>query len=161
MINQDKAPKKISLEQIFPVMEEKLKAGGVVTFGPHGQSMLPLVREGKDSVTLSAKKTARVGDVVFYRRPDGHFVLHRIVGKENGKFVLCGDNQTLLEKGVAKEWIIAVMVSVTRGNKEILCESPKYKIYTKILLPLWKGKLLLRSFLGKIKRKIKKTLKGE
>lgn len=155
MTNQDKTPKKIRLEQIFPIMEEKLKAGGEVTFGPHGQSMLPLVREGKDLVTLSAKEKAKVGDVVFYRRPDGNFVLHRIVGEENGDFVLCGDNQTLLEKGVSKDWIIAVMTSVTRGGKEVLCKSFGYRFYARVLLPLWKGKLLLRSFLGKIKRRIK------
>ncbi|MBQ2932533.1 MAG: S24/S26 family peptidase [Clostridia bacterium] len=155
MTNREKTPKKVSLEQIFPVMEEKLKAGGMVTFGPHGQSMLPLIREGKDTVTISAKIPAKVGDVAFYRRPDGQFVLHRIVGKKSDGFVLCGDNQTMLEKGVPKDWIIAVMTSVNRNGKEVLCKSLSYRFYAKVLLPLWKGKLLLRRFLRKMKRIIK------
>ena len=155
MTNQEKTPKKVSLEQIFPVIEEKLKSGGLVTFGPHGTSMLPLIREGKDTVTLSAKIPAKVGDVAFYQRPDGQFVLHRIVGKDSDGFVLCGDNQTILGKGVPKDWIIAVMTSVTRDGKEILCESFRYRFYAKVLLPLWKGKLLLRKVLRKIKRIIK------
>lgn len=155
MTNQEKTPKKVRLEQIFPVIEEKLKAGGTVTFGPHGTSMMPLIREGKDVVTLSAKMLPQVGDVAFYRRPDGQFVLHRIVGEKSDGFVLCGDNQTLLEKGVAKDWIIAVMTSVTRDGKEILCKSPGYRFYVRVLLPLWKGNLLLRGVLRNIKRIIK------
>ncbi len=160
MTNQEKTPKKVRLEQIFPIIEEKLNAGGTVTFGPHGTSMLPLIRQGKDSVTISATKTAKVGDVAFYRRPDGQFVLHRIVGKKSDGFVLCGDNQTMLEKGVPECWIIGVMTSVTRGGKEVLCKSFGYRFYARVLLPLWKGKLLIRGFLGKVKRKLKKTLKS-
>ena len=110
---------KIRLEEIITIVEEKLKNGAAVTFSPDGVSMLPLIRPGQDSVTLSGTVKPRVGDAVFYKRPSGQFVLHRIVAKEEDAFVLSGDNQLALEKGVGEEWIIGIVTSVWRGKKEL------------------------------------------
>ena len=48
----------IRLETLFPLIEEKLKSGGEVSFKPHGISMLPLIRQGKDSATIGPLKAA-------------------------------------------------------------------------------------------------------
>ncbi len=159
MSKSNNAVKKVSLEQILPIIEEKLKAGGTVTFGPHGISMLPLIRQDRDSVTVSAlKDTPKVGDVIFYRRPDGQFVLHRIVGRESDGFVLCGDNQQELERGVGEDWIIGIATSVCRGGKDLPFDSCGYKLYTRIGLPMWRYWLRTRTVLGKVKRSIKQKV---
>ena len=146
---------KIRLEEIITIVEEKLKNGAAVTFSPDGVSMLPLIRPGQDSVTLSGTVKPRVGDAVFYKRPSGQFVLHRIVAKEEDAFVLSGDNQLALEKGVGEEWIIGIVTSVWRGKKELKRDGAKISIYLKVILPYHKFYLKTRGFLGKIKRKIK------
>lgn len=158
MTNSNKMPKKISLKQAFPIIEEKLREGGLVTFSPHGQSMLPLIREGMDSVTISALKCmAKIGDVVFYQRPSGQFVLHRIVGRDKDGLVLCGDNQLDRETGVRDDWVIGIMTSVRRNGKELSCKSCKYRVYVKLLLPAWKIWMRIRPVLSRVKRKIKKV----
>ena len=146
---------RIRLADIITVLEEKLKNGASVTFSPDGVSMLPLIRPSRDSVTLSAAVTPKVQDAVFYKRPSGQFVLHRIVGRQAGDFVLCGDNQLGLEKGVKEEQIIATVTSVWRNGKEIKRGSTKIAVYLKFVLPCYKFYLKTKVFLRKIKRKIK------
>ncbi len=146
---------RIRLEDIITILEEKLKDGATVTFSPDGVSMLPLIRPGQDSVTLSGTVKPSVGDAVFYKRPSGQFVLHRIVAKEENKFVLCGDNQLVLEKGVGNEWIIATVTSVWRNGKELKRDCAGIFVYLKIILPCYRFYLKVRGILAKIKRKIK------
>ena len=55
-------------------------AGQSVRFSPRGVSMLPMLRQGRDSVVLSpAPKQLRKYDLPLYRRDDGSYVLHRVV----------------------------------------------------------------------------------
>lgn len=146
----------VKLNDMFPIIEEKLKSGGDVIFKPRGVSMLPLIRQGLDSVTVSPVKAApEVGDVIFYRRPDGQFVLHRIIGKDSLGYILCGDNQWIKERGVKPQWIIGVMTAVERDGKTVDVCHPAYLRYVK-RLPLRRLKLKLRSIAGRIKRKILK-----
>ena len=90
----------VSLKDFWPIMKEVIESGGEFTFYPHGTSMLPLIRQGEDQVVLVEPKDIKVGDIVFYRRNDGHFVLHRLVKITKGQYVMCGDNQYLLEYGI-------------------------------------------------------------
>ncbi|MBE7032143.1 MAG: hypothetical protein E7401_04175 [Ruminococcaceae bacterium] len=149
--------KGVRLEELFPIIEEKLKLGGSVTFRPHGVSMRPLIRQGKDSVTVGTlDKNPKTGDVIFYRRPDGQFVLHRIVGEDKNGYILCGDNQRILEHGVKQEWIIGILTAVSRKDRILECSGKSYKLYLKAVLPVWRIWVRLRGILGAVKRKIKK-----
>ena len=51
--------KELQLEQLMPLWKERLEAGQSVRFSPKGISMLPLLRQGTDSVLLSPP-TARL-----------------------------------------------------------------------------------------------------
>ncbi len=149
----------VKLEEIFPLMEEKLKLGGKVTFKPHGVSMLPLIRQGRDSVVIEKfDGNAKVGDVIFFRRPNGQFVLHRIIGKDKDGYVLCGDNQWQKERGVQTEWVIGIMTGILRDGVpfELDCES--YKKYIRrlkyrrpLLFIKHKGKRLKEEIVKRIK----------
>ena len=150
----------LSLEQLFPIIEEKLSCGGEVTFKPHGISMLPLLRQGKDSITVGKldKKPSRL-DVIFYRRKNGQFVLHRIIGKDNNGYILCGDNQFAKEHGVTDDMIIGIMTAFYRGGTRVETDSSRYLMYCRVL---WARRIylhmksLVRRVLGKLKRMIKK-----
>lgn len=108
----------VSLDDIMPLMLETLSQGKTVTFSPHGKSMLPMLREGRDSVTLaSPPNRLNKYDVALYQRKNGQYVLHRIVRvKDTYSFV--GDNQFAIEKGIEQSQIIAVCTSFTRNGKE-------------------------------------------
>ena len=150
----------IKLEELYPIIAEKLESGGSVTFKPHGISMLPLIRQGADSVTIEKlKKKAAVGDVVFYRRTNGQFVLHRIIGVDKAGYVLCGDNQWAKERGITENQIIGVMTALLRDDKTVGMDNPEYIKYVKTL---GRRRLYLRTkfFAGKVKGKLKRMFQA-
>ena len=123
----------LKLEDVLPLLSETLERGGSFTFMPHGTSMLPLLREGIDSVRLVSPQTRppKKGDVILYRRKNGAFVLHRIQRERKNTFVLCGDNQTALERGVARDSVIGVADAFYRGGDLVSCDEKSYKRYVK------------------------------
>ena len=48
--------KEVGLDDVMQIIAEKLEAGGSVTFNPKGTSMLPMLRDGDDTVVLSIFK---------------------------------------------------------------------------------------------------------
>ncbi len=94
--------KEAQLSDLIDIIIEKLEMGGTVTFTPHGESMLPMLRDGEDVVVLSKPKgRLHLFDIPLYRRKDGSFVLHRVIDfQRDGSYVLCGDNQFYKERGI-------------------------------------------------------------
>jgi signal peptidase len=72
--------------------------GGGTTYDvTYGISMEPTIHRGDLAIVRPAADYA-VGDVVGYRNPQLHrVVLHRIVGVEDGRFVMRGDNNSFLD----------------------------------------------------------------
>ena len=146
----------IRLEELYPVIEEKLASGGSVTFKPHGISMLPLIRQGKDSVTIEKPEgKPKVGDVIFYRRTNGQFVLHRIIGANKTGYILCGDNQWVKEYGIAESQVIGVMTALLRDGEKVCRDNPGYVRYVKSL-GRRRAFLKAKHFAGKVKGKLKR-----
>ncbi len=115
------------------LMLEKLNQGGTVTFSPGGTSMLPMLRDGEDAVILAKPKgRLHLYDLPLYRRPDGSFVLHRVVDfSTDGSYVMCGDNQFVKEYGIKDENIVAVVTAFYRKGKSYNLDSISYRIYIK------------------------------
>lgn len=145
--------KRISLDEIYPAIKETLENGGTVELPITGTSMFPLLKAGRDTVIIKADSSYNVGDIIFYRRNDGHFVLHRIVGTDENGFILCGDNQTVLEKNITEKHIIAKVTELHLDGKVISADSPKYIKWVK----LWIKALPRRKLPLVILRKVKKT----
>lgn len=120
----------LTFDDAFSVIDEKIKSGGEVTFSPKGISMLPLIKPFCDSVTIKAPLSKlKKGDIVFFRRDDGKFVLHRIIKVTKTGYTICGDNQGFPEKNVKDRHIIGIVVGATSNKKEIDFNSPLYKLY--------------------------------
>ena len=118
-----------NLETMLPLIEECLENGQNVKFSPRGISMLPMIRQGKDSVSLSKPpEKLKKFDVPLYRRKDGSFVLHRVV--KVGKTYTCiGDNQFVFEKGIEHNQVIALCTAITRNGKTESVYSLKWRLY--------------------------------
>ena len=118
--------------------------------------MLPLLRQGKDSVILvKCPEQPKKRDIIFYKRPNGQFVLHRILKRAtDGTYILCGDNQTVYEKGITKEMIIASVSAVYRGEKRIEKKAFFQKTYESFwcFMPFRKLYFVFRRCLSKTKR---------
>ncbi len=153
-----------SMQELAPVICEFLGQGKKVIIRAKGNSMLPLIRNLKDRVVLSSCRgeDCSVGDAVMYRRQNGQYVLHRIVGKaQDGSFVFMGDGQTQPEEGIKPEQIIAKTDAIYRAERYISCQSPSYKKYASFWAKsTYCRKLYLKQFSlrQKIKQKIKKII---
>jgi len=144
----------VKLEEIFPLMEEKLKSGADVSFGPKGTSMLPLIVQGRDSVTMtSPPERLKKYDLPLYRRKNGQFILHRVVDiSPDGTYVMCGDNQREWEYGICQSDILAIVKSIKRNGRVIKVDSFMYKLYARFIVSYRR----LRHFISKTKYKLTK-----
>ena len=136
----------IHLSDYDGLIREVLASGGEFRLYPHGSSMLPLLRQGRDSVSLRrVDSPIRRGDILFYQRPDGSFVLHRVRAVAPDGLTLIGDNQTRPEYGVSPDWVIGRVTRIFRDDKEVICDGRGYRWY----LRLWQF-TILRSLLLKL-----------
>lgn len=134
----------IYIAEYDELIREVLSSGGEFRLYPHGTSMLPLIRQGIDSVALrSLNRPPRKFDILFYRRRDGSYVLHRVKKVTNKGLILWGDNHTMLEYGVTDDMIIGYAARIFRGETELDCQSLRYNLY----LRLWQFKAIRRIIL--------------
>lgn len=143
----------VSLDELYPVIDEVISSGGEFRLYPRGTSMLPLLREGIDSVVLVSLGDVSENDIVLYKRDDGHFVLHRIVKIKNGEYIMCGDNQFQLEHNITSAHLLAGVKCIYRDSERVELDGKDYIKYVK-RLPCMRRKRKIRAFLGKIKRKL-------
>lgn len=133
----------------MPLIRERLAAGESVRFSPHGTSMLPLLKDGRDQVILSPlPDKLKKYDLPLYQRENGQYVLHRIV-KVRDDYTCMGDNQFVPEKEIRHDQMIAVVTHFVRKGKEYPTESFRYKAYCRVsrmercILPLIPPAILL------------------
>lgn len=121
-----------SMDALMPLFREQLEAGRTIRFSPRGISMLPMLRQGKDSVVLSPlPEKLKKYDLPLYQRDNGQYVLHRVV--EAGETYTCvGDNQFALENGLRHEQMIALVTAFDRGEKSHSVEEWQYKLYCRL-----------------------------
>ena len=142
------------MKDLEPLIIETVNQGFTFTMLPKGTSMLPLFREGEDSVILSALPEKVVaGDVILYKRENEQYVLHRVMMVKGDTFVMCGDNQSIFEKGITRENMIAIASGMIRDGEEIdFSKNEKYLSYVKRTLSEKKRKNVSCRFKSLIKK---------
>ena len=123
----------IQLSDYDGLIREVLASGGQFRLYPRGTSMLPLLRQGRDSVALRrVDSPIQKNDILFYQRPDGSFVLHRVRAVTPEGLTLMGDNQTVPERGVSPDWVIGRVTRIFRDDREVACDGFGYRLYLKL-----------------------------
>ena len=119
----------IDLGAMLPTMREKLESGGTVSLTVRGNSMLPMLKSEVDTVDL-IKPTFPLPRYAapLHIRPDGHFVLHRVISFDGKKYKIRGDN-CFYDEYVAEENIVAVISTFTHKGKKYSVNTFTYKLY--------------------------------
>ena len=104
------------------VIEEAVRLvqeGVTVTFPVTGQSMLPFIIGGKESVILHAPGLTAVGDVVLAWVDGYRYVIHRIINIDGDRVTLMGDgNVRGTEHCLLKDVKARVTHVVSADNKK-------------------------------------------
>ena len=138
------------MEELMPLFCELLAAGKTVRFSPRGTSMLPLLRQGLDTVTLAPiTGHPQKYDVLLYQRDNGQYILHRMV-KVGETHTFIGDNQFVYERGVREDQLIAVVTGFSRGEKACSVTSFGYRCYCRI----WHYSRFLRRVFRALRRRV-------
>ena len=142
------------MEELYPLLQEQLSSGQSVRFSPRGTSMLPMLREGTDSIVLSPlPEKLHKYDLPLYRREDGKYVLHRIIDAGN-TYICMGDNQFVPEPGLRREQMIGIVTAFYRGERKHTVTEAPYRLYCRF----WHYSRPLRHFLrrgmGWLRRKL-------
>lgn len=132
-------------------LRELAQQGKSVSVTVSGESMRPFLTGGRDRVIFRApERPLRRGDVVFYTRPNGQFVMHRIAHVNgDGSYDLIGDAQTSLEQHVPATRIFALVTQVIRDGRPLSVHAPVCWFFRTVwlCLPLRRRLLSLRAAL--------------
>lgn len=102
-----------------------------------GNSMAPFLLHGRDTVFLSKlTRPVKRGDMVFYRRNSGQYILHRVYRAGEETLQLIGDGQTCVEPGIRHSQVLAVVSAVHRKGKLLKPGHPVWVFYEKIWIRL-------------------------
>ncbi len=148
------AARAIGMEEMLPLIREQLESGGCAILAVRGVSMLPFLKEGRDSVILSPiARPLKKQDIALYQRADGSCILHRIAAV--GETYTCiGDAQFVFEKGVAESQMIALVTAIKRKERLIQIKNPICRFY----VTFWSITRPTRYFLRRAMRKLRRLL---
>ena len=108
-------PNAVLLEEAATLLDE----GREVCFVPKGNSMLPFIRGGKDSVVLEKKATVEVGDIALVRLPERRYVLHRVVKAGPEEVVLMGDGNWKGQERCRPADVLGTVAYIVKGDRRI------------------------------------------
>ena len=149
-----------STKELIPLFRELLSNGNTISVRITGNSMFPLFSHMRDTLSIAGCAKYKKRDIVMYVRDSGDLVIHRVVGKKNGLYTMCGDNQTVAEFPIREEQLMGKVISFERKGKKYKAGNLLYKIYSFI----WCISLKLRKpvlvSLMKIKIKFKNGRKS-
>lgn len=149
----------MQLDDLMPLIREQLAQGSSVTFSPRGTSMLPMLRQGRDSVVLSPlPERLSKYDLPLYQRDNGQYVLHRIVAVGD-TYTCLGDNQFQPEPGIRREQMIALVTAFTRDGKRVEVTAPSYRLYCRLWAASRPVRHLWRRGTNFLKRIVRRCLK--
>lgn len=136
-------------------IEKILAEDGFYVSTTVGTSMSPMLRNRKDRVVIRplGEEKLKKYDLPLYRRPDGKYVLHRIIGVREGYYIIRGDNTYRKEK-VPTEWVLGYVAEFYRNEKHIYTTQKKYRAYARLwnwIYPLRFLAVKCRTGLSKIK----------
>lgn len=123
---------KVDLDDLVPIMLEAFDEGKTSSINVHGTSMRPIFN---DSTVVELKRDYDIkkGDIVFYKREDGSYILHRVRRVRKDSYDIVGDHQYHIEHDVKKSAMIAKVVSYTNKNKTRYLNGFKYAVYKRLV----------------------------
>ncbi|HIZ12457.1 MAG TPA: S24/S26 family peptidase [Candidatus Mediterraneibacter stercorigallinarum] len=112
--------KQVDTREYVSVLRGIAEEGKVVSMLIAGSSMAPFLCHNRDYIYFTKpERELRRGDMVFYQRDSGQYVMHRIYRVKHEGYYMVGDAQTQIEGPLRRDQIFAVITQVKRDGKMI------------------------------------------
>lgn len=133
-MTQKNQTRSISMAQWCALAREG--AAPPVTICLEGDSMRPLIRKGRDAVTIVPMQRAPMkGDVVLFTLGDERYVVHRIWRLDKNMVRTLGDNCLNPEPWFPQEKVLGQVVRFRRDGRTYRLDTPAARMWGK----LWMG----------------------
>lgn len=147
----------VPMEELIKVIRLQLETAGQANLTVTGCSMLPMLRQHRDSVILvPVEGQLRPGDIALFQRENGRYVLHRVITVSKSGYLFCGDNQAELEE-VSQQQLIAQVAGYVRKGKKRRMNGVGYRLYRWSRVRLFfmrKYYIALRRRLGRLRQRL-------
>ena len=112
--------KTVDTFEYVSMLKELTEAGQEVRMLISGNSMSPFLIHQRDSIIFKKPdRPLKAGDMVFFQRVTGQYVMHRIIKVKPEGYYIVGDAQQAIEGPVKREQIFAIITKVERKDKWI------------------------------------------
>ena len=145
--------KLVHTEDYVKILEELTSENKTVGVPVSGNSMAPFLISQRDHVIFQKPdRPLRKGDIVFFRRDSGEYILHRIYRiRKNGYFIL-GDAQTKPEGPVREDQIFGLVTKIRRKGTWIDSGDFWWQFFEKVWIRIIPLRPVIRAAYGVIKR---------
>lgn len=110
----------VDTREYVSMLRELTEQGNEVRLLISGSSMAPFLIHRRDSICFrKPDRPLKRGDMVFFQRDSGQFVMHRILRVAPEGYYIVGDNQTEVEGPVRREQIFGLITRAQRKGKWI------------------------------------------
>ncbi|MGE4644027.1 S24/S26 family peptidase [Bifidobacterium catenulatum subsp. kashiwanohense] len=119
-------------------IEDYLRRYGMLTYRFQGVSMLPLLRQGRDDVTIRLCAEADIpklkrGDVILFKDYRDAYILHRIVHVEEHEIITRGDNCAYSDQPIQSSQVLGILTGYTHNGRERTVEDRSYRAYSRYI----------------------------
>ncbi|MBR3763131.1 MAG: S24/S26 family peptidase [Clostridia bacterium] len=154
-MTQDTKTRSIPMEQWCDMAREG--AAPPVTICLEGESMRPLIRRGKDPVTIvPLTRSLMKGDVVLFRLGE-RYVVHRVWRLQEGLVQTFGDNCWNPEPWFPVQQVLGQVVKYSRNGRIRRLDTPVARAWGRLWMaihPIRKCYKRLRALAGRCYRKV-------
>lgn len=107
----------------FIEVNRMLSKGCRVTMRPQGDSMIPFIKGGRDSIVLQKTKEVDTGYIVLAHIPEKGYVLHRIYRMQGERLTLMGDGNLHAREQCEKTEVSGKVIRILRNGRYVECDS--------------------------------------
>ena len=129
------------------ILEDLAQEDKTVGVPVSGNSMSPFLISQRDYVIFQKpNRPLQKGDIVFFRRDSGEYILHRVSQIKENQYYILGDAQTKVEGPIREDQIFGLVTKVRRKGKWIDPSDFWWKFFEKV----WINMIPLRPFIRKL-----------
>lgn len=124
---------KLDTRAYVSILKDLVEQGEEVNMYVLGSSMAPFVVHKRDVIYFKQpKRKLKKGDIAFFKRRNGQYVVHRIYKIKGDDYYFVGDNQTMIEGPIKRSQIFAIVTKVKRKDKIIKPGDFWWKFFSKV-----------------------------